>query len=79
MDIICWQSVRNRRSKGGLSAWAALSVLCLATGAALAGAQAAGWLHWTGAMAAVPAELMLFAVAGQMATVIRAVLTWLAG
>ena len=72
MDIICWQSVRNRRSKGGLSAWATLSVLCL-------GAREAGWLHWTGPMAAVPAELMLFAVVGQMATVVRAVLTWLAG
>ncbi len=44
-----------------------------------AGAQAAGWLHWGGPMAAVPAELMLFAVVGQMATVVRAVLSWLAG
>ncbi len=79
MDLICWQSVRNRRSKGGLSPWGTLSVLCLAAGACLAGAQAAGWLHWGGPMAAVPAELMLFAVVGQMATVVRAVLSWLAG
>lgn len=77
--VVSWQSRRNRRSQSGLSPWTVLAVACILIGGAATAAQAVGWLHLTGPLAAVPAGLVLFAVLGQLAAVARAVLVWLAG
>ena len=79
IEVIHWQSRRHRRSTGGVSAWTVLSVSCLVIGFGLTGAQAAGWLRWSGPMALAPAALVLFAIAGQMMAVARAMLAWLRG
>jgi hypothetical protein len=79
LALIYWQTRRNRRAKGGLSGWTALSVVCLLAGFGLTGAQAAGWLHLTGTAAMAPAGLVLFAIAGQLVTVARAMVAWLRG
>lgn len=79
LAMIYWQSRRNRRSNGVVSGWTALSVVCLLTGFGLTGAQAAGWLHLAGPGALAPAGLVLFAIAGQLAAVARAMLAWLRG
>ena len=42
-------------------------------------AQATGWLHLNGLLAAIPPGLVLLAVLGQLVGVTRAVLVWLAG
>lgn len=79
LALIYWQTRRNRRSKGGLSGWATLGVVCLLTGFGLTGAQAAGWLRLSGPAAMAPAGLVLFAIAGQLAAAARAMLAWLRG
>ena len=79
IELIYWQSRRNRRAKSGLSPWTAASVVGLLLGATLTAAQAAGWLHWAGPFAAAPAALVLVAVAGRLVAVARAALGWLGG
>ena len=79
LALISWQTRRNRRSNGVVSGWTALSVACLLAGFGLTGAQAAGWLHLSGWMTMAPASLVLFAIAGQLVTVSRAMLAWLRG
>ena len=77
--VIHWQSRRTRRATGGVSPWTVLSVSGILIGLGLTGAQAAGWLRWSGPMALAPAALVLFALAGQMVAVARAMLAWLRG
>ena len=79
IEVIHWQSRRHRRSSGGVSAWTVLGVSGIVIGFGLTGAQAAGWLRWTGPMALAPAALVLFALAGQMVAVARAMVAWLRG
>ena len=42
-------------------------------------AQAAGWLHLPGLLAAAPAGLVLLAVSVQFVAVVRSLLVWLSG
>ncbi len=79
MSVVSWQSRRNRRAPTGLSAWTALAVACIVFGGAATAAQAVGWLHLNGLLAALPPALVLLAVLGQLVGVTRAVLVWLAG
>jgi hypothetical protein len=79
IGVVSWQSRRNRRSASGLSPWTVLAVACFVFGGAATAAQAVGWLHWTGVLAAIPPGLVLLAVLGQLGAVTRAVLVWLAG
>lgn len=79
VDLINWQSRRSRAPRRGVGPWAAACMAGLVLGVILAAAQAAGWLRWTGPLAAAPAALVLVAVAGQIVAVTRAVLAWLAG
>ncbi len=79
MSVVSWQSRRNRRAQSGLSAWTVLAVACIVFGGAATAAQATGWLHLNGLLAAIPPGLVLLAVLGQLVGVTRAVLVWLAG
>ncbi len=79
IGLVYWQSRRNRRAKTGVSAWTFLVAGCVVAGAAATAAQAMGWLHWTGPLAAAPAALMLLALASQVVAAARAVLAWLGG
>ena len=79
MGVVSWQSRRGRRAASGPSAWTVLAVACILFGGAATAAQAAGWLHWTGPLAVLPPALVLFAVLGRLAAVVRAVLVWLGG
>jgi hypothetical protein len=79
LSVVSWQSRRNRRAAPGLSAWTILCVACILSGGAATAAQALGWLHLTGLLAAIPPGLVLAAVLGQLTAVTRAVLVWLAG
>jgi hypothetical protein len=42
-------------------------------------AQAVGWLHWSGILAAAPTGLVMIAVSVQLVAMARAALTWLVG
>ena len=79
IDLIHWQGRRNRRLKSGVSAWTVVVGTCALVGAGAVVAQAAGWLQWTGLLAAVPALLVLLALSAQLVTVVRATVGWLTG
>ena len=79
IGLIAWQGRRNRRLKTGISLWAVFLVICALTGAAGLAGQVAGWLPMAGAFALLPAALVLLAICAQLAAVVRAALSWLAG
>ncbi len=79
LGVVSWQSRRNRRARPGLRVWTVLAVACILFGGAATAAQAAGWLHLNGLLAAIPPGLVLLAVLGQLVAVARAVMLWLAG
>lgn len=79
ISLIRWQGRRNRRIKSGVSAWTLLLAACAIGGALTLLAQALGVLPLTGASVLAPAGLVLFALCAQIATVVRAVVVWLAG
>ena len=79
IDLICWQGRRNRRAKPGVTPWTILLVACAVLGASAMAAQGAGWVHWTGRLAGIPAGLLLVAVSAQLVAVARAGLLWLVG
>ena len=79
IDLIIWQGRRNRRIKSGLSVWTALRLACVIFGVTMLAIQAAGWVHWSGALAVGPAALVLIAVSAQLVAATRAALAWLGG
>jgi hypothetical protein len=79
IDLIIWQGRRNRRVKSGISVWTAIRLACVIFGATMLAAQMAGWVHWTGVVAAGPAALVLIAVSAQLVAATRAALAWLGG
>jgi hypothetical protein len=79
VDLIIWQGRRNRRVKTGISLWAAIRLACIIFAVTMLAVQAVGWVHWTGALAAGPAALVLIAVSAQLVAATRAALAWLGG
>ena len=79
ISLINWQGRRARRLKPSISPWTVILVICAALGTAGATAEGAGWVHWTGPVAAAPAVLLFIAISSQLVALARAALTWLAG
>jgi hypothetical protein len=77
--LINWQSHKARRSTGSMTIWTTVIVLCALAGLASLVCQLAGWVHWRGPLALMPAGLLLFAINAQLIAGIRAALSWLAG
>ena len=79
IDLVSWQGQRNRRIRPGLSPWTVMLALSAVLGLGMTTAQAAGWLHLPGLLAAAPAGLVLLAVSVQFVAVVRGLLVWLSG
>ncbi len=77
--LINWQNRKLRRPTGKFSLWTAFILLCAIGGLAALGCQMAGWVHWTGLLAILPAGLLLLAINAQLIAGVRAALAWLAG
>jgi hypothetical protein len=81
IDLINWQGRRNRRTRPGPGAgiWTVVLVVCGALAVAMLAAQAAGWLRWTGLLAALPAALALLALSPRLAAMVQAARAWISG
>jgi fatty acid desaturase len=77
--LINWQNRRTRRPTGRMNIWATVTVICAIAGVASLVCQMAGWVHWRGPLALVPAGLLLLAINAQLIAAVRAALSWLAG
>ncbi len=77
--LINWQSHKARRPTGRMNFWTTLIVLSALAGLASLACQMAGWVHWRGPLALVPAGLLLFAINAQLIAGVRSALAWLAG
>jgi hypothetical protein len=79
IDLIRWQGKRLRKARTGINPWTVILVVCgLIGGLGLAG-QIMGWLPLTPPASAIPAALLLAAIAIQAISIVKAGLVWLAG
>jgi hypothetical protein len=77
--LINWQSRKLRRPSSRLGVWTILVTLCAIAGLASLAGQLAGWIHFKGLLAALPAVLLILAVNAQLFAGARAAFAWLAG
>ncbi len=79
IDLITWQTPRNRRMKLGVTPWTVILAASAMVGLPLIAAQTAGWVHIDGPIAAVPSMLVLLVVGAKLIEGVRALLSWLGG
>ncbi len=77
--LINWQTRRLRRPSGRVSLSTVLVIVCALAGLIALGGQMAGWIHFKGLLAALPAGLLILAINAQLFAGARAALAWLAG
>jgi hypothetical protein len=76
INLIRWQGRKTRRGAAGGSLWPLLIVTCAVFVGVIVAIQAAGWVHWTGPVAFVPAVLLVLILSAPLLAMGRAILTW---
>ncbi len=77
--LIYWQNRKLRRPTGRISLWSMFVTVCAVAGLLTLAGQMAGWVHFKGLYAGLPAGLLILAVNAQLIAGARAALAWLAG